>query len=121
MQRACGLGHLETAGRAHHSRGGAPVGPADEAIPVQPAEIPADGHLGDTELAREGAHLDRLVGGDPLQHLDAPLDRQHWLSPECSFLRLVMLVYVIDIDSFYCLCSTLASLGTPGQRAAAPA
>ncbi len=64
-------------------RGGAAVGAADEAVPVQAAQVAADGHLGDPELPRQAADFDRLVRRDPLQHLHAPFDRQHPLSLMC--------------------------------------
>jgi hypothetical protein len=81
VQRARVLRDLEAPAGADHPGGGATVGPAHETVPVQAAQVPADGHLGYAELARQAAHLDRLVRRDPLQHLDPPLDRQHRSAP----------------------------------------
>ena len=71
------LADLEGARRADDPRRGAAVGPADEPVAVQAAQVPADGHLGNPELAGQAADLDRLISREPLQDLDAPLDRKH--------------------------------------------
>ena len=55
--------------------GGASVGTAHEAVAFEAAQVAPDGHLGNLEVARQRADLDGLVLRDPLQHLQAPLDR----------------------------------------------
>ena len=72
VQRAGVGAHLE---RAHQVRRGAAVGAADEAVALEAAEVAPDGHLGDREVAGQRADLDRLVLGDPLQHLQATFHR----------------------------------------------
>ena len=59
----------------HQVGGGASVGAPHEAVALEPAQVAAYGHLGDLEVARQRADLDGLVLRDPLQHLQAPLDR----------------------------------------------
>jgi hypothetical protein len=75
VEHAGVLADLEGPDRADHAGGRAAIGTAHKAVPLQAAEIPADGHLGDLELAGEAADLHRLVRRRPLQHLEAPLDR----------------------------------------------
>ena len=72
MQRACVGADLEGPDEV---RGGAAVGAPHEAVALEAAQVAADGHLGDLEVARQRADLDGLVLRDPLQHLQAPFDR----------------------------------------------
>jgi len=73
VAQGAGVGpHLEG---AHQVRGGPAVGPSHEAVAFEPAEVAADGHLRNLEVAREGADLDRLILGHALQHLQASLHR----------------------------------------------
>ena len=60
---------------AHQVGRGAAVGSAHEPVALEAAQVAADGHLRDLEVAGQRADLDGLVLRDPLQHLQATFDR----------------------------------------------
>jgi len=49
----------------------------EEPILLKPADVPADRHLGDVQLARQLADLDGLLLGDPLQDAATAVDGEH--------------------------------------------
>jgi len=58
-------------------RGRPAVGMPEEPILLKPADVPADRHLGDVQLARQLADLDGLLLGDPLQDAATAVDGEH--------------------------------------------
>ena len=59
----------------------AAVGLAEEAVALEAPDVAADRHLGDAELARELADVDRLLVRDPLEDHVAAIDRHEATRP----------------------------------------
>src|SRR5215471_3169148 len=53
------------------------MGTPEEPVLLKPADVPADRHLGDVQLASQLADLDGLLLGDPLQDAATAVDSEH--------------------------------------------